>query len=109
MSSVDWDRMTSLRDDIGAEDFADILLMFVAEISEKLDGLTANDAAATEADFHFLRGSAANLGFAAMIIACERAEQACRTGQIPNVPAVLRAFEDALQEARSQLPELAAA
>jgi hypothetical protein len=37
MSGVDWDRLNSLRDDIGPEDFADVVLLFFAEIGEKLD------------------------------------------------------------------------
>jgi hypothetical protein len=34
MNGVDLDRLMSLRDDIGPEDFADVVLLFFAEIGE---------------------------------------------------------------------------
>jgi hypothetical protein len=39
--SVDLDRLMSLRDDIGPEDFADVVLLFFAEIGETLDRMRA--------------------------------------------------------------------
>jgi HPt (histidine-containing phosphotransfer) domain-containing protein len=108
MSGVDWERLNSLRDDIGPEDFADVVLLFIAEIGEKLDDMGRDKTAATVEDFHFLRGSAANLGFTDMVAACEIAEAACRAGETPDVAAVAQGFENALSEALTQVPELAA-
>ena len=108
MSGVDWDRLNSLRDDIGPEEFADVVLLFFAEIGEKLDDMQKGATAPTVEDFHFLRGSAANLGFADMVVACQLAEAACLSGRVPDVAAVVRGFETALAEARSEVPELAA-
>ena len=59
----DLDRLMSLRDDIGAEDFTEIVLLFFSEIGEKLEQMGAAVAPPSAGDFHFLRGSAANLGF----------------------------------------------
>jgi hypothetical protein len=41
MNGVDLDRLMSLRDDIGPEDFADVVLLFFAEIGETLDRMRA--------------------------------------------------------------------
>lgn len=107
MSHVDWDRLNELRADIGEEDFADVALLFVAELQETLDGLAPDKA--TAADFHFLRGSAANLGFVTLVSACSTAEDACNSSQAPDVEAVRTAFAAALEEVAPHVPELAAA
>ncbi|QXT39939.1 Hpt domain-containing protein [Gymnodinialimonas ceratoperidinii] len=107
MTHVDWDRLNDLRADIGEEDFADVALLFVAELQETLHRLTPQ--AATAADFHFLRGSAANLGFVALVAACTRAEDACNEGATPDIRAVADAFASALAEVTPQVPELASA
>jgi HPt (histidine-containing phosphotransfer) domain-containing protein len=109
MQLIDWDRLMSLRDDIGEEDFADVAFVFFAEIGGKLEAMAEASTDATADDFHFLRGSAANLGFSAMAEACEAAEAACRAGGAPDLGAVTRAFEGALAEVRPRLPELDAA
>ncbi len=108
MSGVDLDRLTSLRDDIGAEDFADVVLLFFTEIGEKLEQMREAAGSLSPGDFHFLRGSAANLGFTAMVEACERAETACAEGREPDLAAVVESNEAALYETRARVPELAA-
>jgi HPt (histidine-containing phosphotransfer) domain-containing protein len=107
MSAVDWDRLNELRSDIGEEDFADVAILFVSELQECLDGLAAETAQA--ADFHFLRGSAANLGFAALVDACAAAEAACDAGNRPDVDAVRQCFEQAMAEVGPKVPELSSA
>ena len=109
MSFVDWARLAELRDDIGEDAFADVAFLFVAEISEKLDALNAAPDMAASDDFHFLRGSAANLGFSAMVAACAAAEEACCADRPPDIDAVARAFRGALAEVAPHMPELAAA
>ncbi len=106
MPTVDWDRLNELRSDIGEEDFADVAMMFVAELHETLDGLDSATAAAS--DFHFLRGSAANLGFNALVRACATAEAACNAGDPPDVDAVRAAFAAAIIEVEPHVPEMAA-
>lgn len=106
MTPVDWKVLMSLRDDIGEEDFTDVALVFVSEMEEKLAELARDPVAADGEDFHYLRGSAANMGFAAMVSACEAAEEACLTGKPADLVAVVRAFQDAIAEAQLRLPDL---
>jgi len=109
MPLIDWDLLLALKADIGDEDFADVITLFVAEMEEKLTELRDAPDRIDADDFHFLRGSASNLGFVAMERACDMAEGACRSGDVPDLAAVVAAFEAALQEARPRLPELKAA
>ncbi|MBY4894155.1 Hpt domain-containing protein [Rhodobacteraceae bacterium N5(2021)] len=106
MDHVDWDRLNELRTDIGEEDFADVAMLFVAELQETLEKLSPDTA--TSADFHFLRGSAANLGFVTLVAACATAEEACNASNVPDVAAVSAAFMAALDEVAPRVPELAA-
>ena len=109
MTLIDWDRLMSLRDDIGEEDFADVVLVFFTEMEAKLAELSEDADRADANAFHFLRGGAANLGFVAMAEACAAAEAACRAGGPPDLQAVTCAFLASLAEARPRLPELDAA
>lgn len=104
---IDWDRLSALRSDIGEDDFADVAQIFVAEIRENLDRLAADPGAAVADDFHFLRGSAANLGFAAMVDGCASAETACHAGEAPDISGLIAIFEASLAEAAPSLPGLA--
>jgi HPt (histidine-containing phosphotransfer) domain-containing protein len=109
MTLIDWDLLNALKADIGEEDFADVITLFVAEISEKIEEMRRGPDGPGADDFHFLKGSAANLGFTAMSAACDTAEAACRAGQAGDLDTVEAAFLAALREARPHLPELAAA
>lgn len=106
MPLIDWDLLLALKADIGEEDFADVITLFVAEMGEKLAQLQNAPGLSSADDFHFLKGSASNLGFFAMSLACDAAEAACRSGAVPDLESVIDAFESALREARPRLPEL---
>ena len=105
---IDWDRLTALRADIGDDDFADVATLFVAEIQETLDRLAVAPGQAVPADFHFLRGSAANLGFRALAQACSDAELAMTGGQPPDIAAIAALFQASVAEVTPQLPHLTA-
>lgn len=109
MILVDWTRLAALREDIGEGCFAEIATMFVDEIQETLNRLTAAPDTATAADFHFLRGSAANMGLVEMALACERAEAECTAGRPADLGAVDGSFRRSLAELGQTLPALAAA
>lgn len=106
---IDWTRLNTLRDDIGEADFNSVTALFLSEIAERLAHLTDDPAAATAEDFHFLRGSAANLGLSAMVAVCHAGEAACRAGDAPDVAAVADAFAAAVDAIKRAMPELASA
>jgi HPt (histidine-containing phosphotransfer) domain-containing protein len=103
---IDWDRLNALKADIGEEDFADVAFLFVAEMTECIDKLLSAPDAATASDFHFLRGSAANLGFTALATACLVAEQACASGTPPDIDGLAATYAASLEESMDKMPEL---
>ena len=38
---IDWDRVSELRDEVGAEDFLEVVEMFLDEVNEEIDTITA--------------------------------------------------------------------
>ncbi|MFZ5963630.1 Hpt domain-containing protein [Thalassococcus sp. BH17M4-6] len=83
---IDWTRVTELRDEIGAEDFQEVIDLFLEEVEGTLDTLTSlTNAAALEAAYHFLKGGALNLGFQAMAELCQSGEASAGLGQMDGV------------------------
>ncbi len=93
---IDWTRVTALRDEIGADDFEEVVELFVEEVDAlvarlRRDGKTH----ALEEDMHFLKGSALNLGFATLSELCEAGEYAAARGAGADVDldAVLESYD----------------
>jgi len=78
---IDWGRVRELRDEIGAEDFAEVVQLFLEETDEvviKLGaGISSQD---IESALHFLKGSALNLGFQDLANLCQTGEKAAAQG-----------------------------
>jgi len=71
---IDWARVDELRTDLGAEDFDEITALFLEEVEGRLETLMDSQGVRLVEDLHFLKGSAANLGFAEMRRVCECSE-----------------------------------
>lgn len=82
---IDWSRVSELRDEIGAEDFEEVVEIFLEEVEGVLEKLRANDRSELEQDLHFLKGSALNLGFRKFSNACFEGERASSQGQSGSV------------------------
>lgn len=97
---INWDRVTELRDEIGAVDFAEVVELFLEEVEQMIEKLreTPNLDTLGE-DLHFLKGSALNLGFREFSIRCQTGETAASEGQAEtvDVPAVLASYEASKQ------------
>lgn len=92
---INWSRVAELRDEIGAEDFDEVVELFleeVEEVIERLRGLT--DRSSLEPDLHFLKGSALNLGFADLSDVCAAGEKMAAGGNSDevNVDQVISTF-----------------
>ena len=78
---IDWERIKELRGEIGADDFTEVVEMFLEEADEAVKRLTpALTAKAMEADLHFLKGAALNLGFVALSLLCQDGERRAAAG-----------------------------
>lgn len=94
---IDWNRVATLRDEVGAEDFEEVVDLFLEEVDGVTSRLQVNpDGGTLGADMHFLKGSAASLGFSAFTDLCQRGETLCAEDRAAEVdlPAILAAYAD---------------
>ncbi len=107
---IDWQRVRELRDEIGAEDFDEVVPLFLEEVSDTIADMLSGDGA-REAQFHFLKGAGLNLGFAALSDLCRRGEQAAAAGQPDTVSAaeVAACFEASKTAFETEAPAQLAA
>lgn len=83
---IDWDRLNELRDEIGAEDLADVVAVFLDEADEVMERIQGGLAAAQmEAQLHFLKGSALNLGLRDFADLCQEGEKRASAGDAEPV------------------------
>lgn len=78
---IDWDRVAQLRDEVGPEDFCEVVDLFLEEVDGAVARLAGADPAGLENHLHFLKGSALNLGFARFGRMCQQAEQRAAAGE----------------------------
>lgn len=71
---IDWSRVEELQNDLGADDFAEVTAIFLEEVEERLEQLESRISSSLTDDFHFLKGCAANLGFAEFQKVCADGE-----------------------------------
>lgn len=78
---IAWDRVNELRSEIGEDDFAEVVAMFLEEADEVIGRIARTvGAKALEADLHFLKGAALNLGFAQFAAFCQDGERRAAGG-----------------------------
>ncbi|SDE39257.1 Hpt domain-containing protein [Salipiger thiooxidans] len=106
---IDWSRVAELRDEIGAEDFQEVVDLFLDEVAGALAELqeAAEDPGELEARLHFLKGSALNLGFAALSELCHHGETAARRGATGGISLdrVADVYERSRAEFLRELPQ----
>lgn len=86
---IDWTRVAELRDEIGAEDFDEVLALFLSEVDSAVGGLKALCDAAlpapVEEQMHFLKGASLNLGFTELAELCAHGEAEAAAGRPQDV------------------------
>jgi HPt (histidine-containing phosphotransfer) domain-containing protein len=105
---IHWPRVKELRDEIGAEDFGEVVDLFLEEVEEVIVKLRSGDCGQLEQDLHFLKGSAMNLGFDDFSKLCLVGERKSAEGQAENVnvPEILDQFESSKVAFLAKLPSL---
>ena len=108
---IDWERVKELRGEIGADDFAEVVEMFLEEADEAVTRLTpALTAKAMEADLHFLKGAALNLGFVALSGLCQDGERRSAGGSTDiDLKAVVQVYTDSKAAFQTGLDQVLAA
>lgn len=79
---LDLDQLETLRAEIGDDGFAEVAALLVSEIADGIETLgTLATGADLSAQFHYLKGSALNLGFRDFAALCAQGEQGLRVDQ----------------------------
>lgn len=105
---IHWSRVNELRDEVGAEDFDEVVELFLEEVEEVITRLRENtDLGQLEQDLHFLKGSALSLGFSAFSDLCQDGERKSANGhpETVDVPAILTGFSQSKTLFVTQLPD----
>lgn len=83
---IDWNRVNELRDEVGIEDFGEVVEIFLEEVDEVIARLRSNELASSlEEELHFLKGCCLNLGFAKFSSLCSDGEKAASSGHAETV------------------------
>lgn len=83
---MDWTRIDQLRDEVGEDSLAEVLLMFLEETDEVVKNLDGSAGAQTvESDMHFLKGAAMNIGFDRVAVLCQTAETEAAKGRTDTI------------------------
>ena len=81
---INWGRISELREEIGEDDFSEVVELFLEEVEGVMEILDT-DPAELGARLHFLRGSAWNLGFGQFGDLCHAGEKLCALGLMDEV------------------------
>ncbi len=71
---INWARVAELKSDMGAEGFDEVVELFMTEIEEALTEMARHFPDSVKNDLHFLKGSAANIGFEQLRAYCLEGE-----------------------------------
>lgn len=90
---IDWERVGCLRDEIGETDFGEVVRLFIEEVEEVTERLERpGTPGQREADLHFLKGSALNLGFSDLAALCHAGERRAAAGETVEVGPVIALY-----------------
>ncbi len=103
---IHWPRVRQLRDEIGADEFGEVVEIFLDEVQEVIARLRADtQRREIEQNLHFLKGSALSLGFETFSKLCQDGERRAASGRGGDVDvnAIIAAYDQSRQEFQSDL------
>jgi HPt (histidine-containing phosphotransfer) domain-containing protein len=99
---IDWGRVAELRDEVGIENFSEVVSLFLEEADEATQRpLAPGDARSLESLLHFLKGSALSLGFSDLALLCQTGERLAAQGDASTDLNQIRAVYSASKAAFS--------
>ncbi|MCV3270028.1 Hpt domain-containing protein [Roseobacter sinensis] len=104
---IDWDRVATLKDEVGAEDFDEVVDLFLEEVDSAIDALAAQQQHDDlEAKLHFLKGSALSLGFRSFSDLCQAGEAAAAStpDAVVDLNEILQCYAQSRAAFLSDLP-----
>lgn len=105
---IDWQRVNELREEVGAEDFDEVVELFLEEVQSVIAELRADNREGLEQNLHFLKGSALNLGFEKFATLCLKGERDSAAGAAKTVDLneILAAFDQSKTDFLAGLSKL---
>lgn len=83
---INWDQVDQLRNEVGQDEFAEVVEIFLEEVEQVAERLArAADTASLGEDLHFLKGCALNLGFENLSTMCQAGERMAADGRADDV------------------------
>jgi HPt (histidine-containing phosphotransfer) domain-containing protein len=104
---IDWDRVAALKEEVGTEDFDEVIELFLMEVDEEIDALNAvPPGVPLQEKLHFLKGSALSLGFSQFSNLCQSGEAALQTDPAAQVDlgAICDSYQSSRETFLSDLP-----
>lgn len=105
---IHWSRVRQLRDEVGAEEFDEVVEIFLEEVQEGIARLHADTARhEIEQNLHFLKGSGLSLGFDHFSKLCQDGERRAAAGQgdVVDLQSIITAFDQSRLQFESELCE----
>ncbi|NND42719.1 MAG: Hpt domain-containing protein [Silicimonas sp.] len=105
---IDLARLGELREEVGSDDLVEVVELFCNEVEETLARIRSEDAGVTIDDFHFLKGSALNIGLSDVGRLCQEAEHEVRDGSLSGlaIQEIEKAFSDSRMALVTELARL---
>nr|WP_271950708.1 Hpt domain-containing protein [Ruegeria faecimaris] len=106
---IDWSRVRQLRDEVGADEFDEVVEIFLDEVQQGLEHLQVDDDRSDfEKHLHSLKGSALSLGFRTLAKLCQDGERHSAQGQAATVDIaeIVGTFRTSATEFQAGLNEL---
>ena len=104
---LDWNRISSLRDEVGPDDFGEVVDLFLEEADTVTLTLAAQPSDQNlEEALHFLKGSALTLGFRDLSDLCQISETLASKGRSDEIDLkpILTSYEVSKSRFLSDLP-----
>ena len=105
---IDWERVNTLCDEVGADYFDEVVALFLDEVEDVITRLrSAPDLKTLEDDLHFLKGSALGLGFRSFSALCQAGETLSAQGNAAEVDLeeILENYAASKQKFQSEMPQ----
>ncbi len=105
---IDWDRVFQLQQEVGEEDFMDLVDIFLEDAGDAIKKLQPHsDEKGLEASLHYLKGCALNLGLKDLADLCQVGEALARQGKGGDVDIapIVSCYEKSVGEFMSNINE----
>lgn len=92
---IDWQQVLALKEEIGDDDFEEVVDMFLDEVEEGLGDLQDDQQTSQlEASLHALKSSALNLGFRQFADLCAAGEGAAARGEPVDLTPIFSTYAE---------------